>query len=132
MFTRQLSSTCVSCSYPLAQPPTSPSGGVTLDYERLDRMKIFESQSGLTRSPICLHHEGSSNVTTAIDKTNINQHQMYPSIRKAMEAGFITSDFDMDSHYRARRLQLTEKGNYIAKRLDEISISLTGKYVDSV
>ena len=88
-------------------------------------MRIFETQSGLSRLLIYLLYEGSSNVRTAIDAANIHEHQMYPSIRKATEAGLITSDFDQNSVYRERRLELTEKGRYIAKRLDEINMALT-------
>ena len=111
----------------LTQAPVSNNGGIRLKYERLDKMRIFETQSGLTRLLIYLLYEGSSNVTRAIDEANIYQHQMFPSIRKATEAGLITSDFDSESPYRARKLAVTDKGKYIAKRLDEIDIALASK-----
>lgn len=88
-------------------------------------MRIFETQSGLTRLRMYLLYEGPSNVTRAIDEANIYQHQIFPSIRKATEAGLITSDFDSDSPYRARKLELTDKGKYIAKRLDEINQAIS-------
>ena len=90
-------------------------------------MRLFETQSGLTRLLIYQLYEWSSNVSKAIDDANIYRHQMFPSIRKATEAGLITSDFDPESPHRARRLELTDKGKYIAKRLDEINDALSGK-----
>ncbi len=67
-----------------------------LKYEWLDKMRIFETQSGLTCLLIYLLYEGSSDFTRAIDQPNIYRHQMFQSMRKATEAGLITPDFDSD------------------------------------
>ena len=60
-----------------------------------------------------------------IDTANIHEHAVYPSIKKATALGLITSDFDPDSPHRARKLELTDKGKFIAKRLDEINQAIS-------
>ena len=96
----------------------------TIDKE-LEPMKVFETQSGLARLLIYIHLRGPTNVSNVIDIANIHEHAVYPSIKKATALGLITSDFDTESPHRARKLELTDKGKYIAERLDEINKALT-------
>ena len=93
--------------------------------KELEPMKVFETQSGLARLLIYIFLKGPTNVSNVIDIANIHEHAVYPSIKKATALGLITSDFDPDSPYRARKLELTEKGRYIAQRLDEINNALS-------
>ena len=98
----------------------------TIDKE-LEPMKVFETQSGLARLLIYIYLRGLINVSNVIDIANIHEHAVYPSIKKATGLGLITSDFDPESPHRARRLELTDRGKYITKRLDEINNALSGK-----
>ena len=41
---------------------------MSLKYERLDNMRIFETQSGLTRLLICMLYDGLSDVTRVTDE----------------------------------------------------------------
>lgn len=95
--------------------------------KELEPIKVLETQSELARLLIYIFLRGPTNVSSLIDTANIHEHAVYPSIKKATALGLITSDFDPDSPHRARKLELTDKGKYIAKRLDEINIALASK-----
>ncbi|MBX8635179.1 MAG: hypothetical protein KIY09_01905, partial [Thermoplasmata archaeon] len=62
-----------------------------------------------------------------IDASNIYPNVGYAAARKATELGLITMDFDPEAVHRTRKLELTEKGRYVAKRLDEINTAFSGK-----
>ena len=93
--------------------------------KELEPMKVFETQSGLARLLLFLYLEGPENMTLMIDTSNIYPNVGYAAARKATELGLITMDFDPIATYRTRKLQLTEKGRFIAKRLDEINNALS-------
>ena len=94
---------------------------------KIEPIRAFEKQSGLARLLLFLYLEGPGNMTWMIDASNIYPNVGYAAARKATELGLITMDFEPDAVHRTRKLELTEKGRYIAKRLDEINKAISGK-----
>ena len=93
--------------------------------DKIEPIRAFEKQSGLARLLLFLYLEGPGNMTWMIDASNIYPNVGYAAARKATELGLITMDFDPDAVHRTRKLELTEKGRYVAKRLDEINDALS-------
>lgn len=93
--------------------------------ERLEPIRAFEKQSGLARLLIFLHLEGSSNISSMIDRTNIQPNVAYIAVRKATEMKLITSTYDEVSNYRVRMLRLTDKGRRVANCLNELNDMLS-------
>lgn len=93
--------------------------------DKIEPIRALEKQSGLARLLLFLYLEGPGSMSWMIDTSNIYPNVGYAAARKATELGLITMDFDPKATYRTRKLQLTEKGRFIAKRLDEINKTLT-------
>ena len=66
-------------------------------------------------------------ISGVIGTANIHEHAVYPSINRRTTLGMITLVLGSDALYRTRGLELTEKGRYIARRLNEIKIALASK-----
>ena len=90
-------------------------------HERLEPIRVFEKQSGLSRLLIFLYLQGSRNISYTIDATNIQPNVAYTAVRKATDLKLITSDYGEESNYRVRKLELTDKGRKIAEHLSEIN-----------
>ena len=95
--------------------------------DKIEPIRAFEKQSGLARLLLFLYLEGPGNMAWMIDASNIYPNVGYAAARKATELGLITMDFDPDAVHRTRKLKLTDKGRYVAKRLDEINNALSNQ-----
>ena len=102
--------------------------------EQLERIKVIEKQSGLSRVLIFLYLEGSSNIEHVMDATNIHHNQAYAAIRKATDLKLMTSRYCEESNHRVRKLALTEKGETIAELLCKVNMvlcSIGGRAMES-
>lgn len=86
----------------------------------MDVLKVLEKQSGFMRLLFYLFKNDKKQITEIINNTDIPVHQLYASIEKGKELGLIDTVID-NSKYPARNLVfLTEKGEKVAQKLDEI------------
>ena len=95
--------------------------------DKIEPIRALDKQPGLTRLLPFLYLEGPGNMTWMTDTSNIYPNVGYAAAGKATELGPVTMDFDPDATYLTRKLQLTDRGRYIAKRLNDINNALSGE-----
>ena len=93
-------------------------------WEKLEPIRALETQSGLSRLLIYVYVRDSAvseGIVSVFDHAGIHPGTGFPALRKAIELGLMTSDYDDALSIRRRIIQLTDKGRRVAKHLKEIN-----------
>ena len=92
--------------------------------EKLEPIRAFETQSGLSRLLIYIYIRdfvASEGIVSVFDHAGIHPGTGFPALRKAIELGLMTSDYDDTLSNRRRMVQLTDKRRRVAKHLNDIN-----------
>ncbi|MHB1708747.1 MAG: hypothetical protein ACYCT2_04645 [Thermoplasmataceae archaeon] len=86
----------------------------------MDLIKVLEKQSGFLRLLIHLYVNGEKQITEILDDTNIPVHQLYASIEKGKDLGFVSATVNSSKYPPRSIISLTGKGKKVAEKLADI------------
>ena len=92
----------------------------------MQRIRVFEKQSGLLRLIVFLDEQDEYLLSKIWADAGISINQGYRSVEKAKQMGLIRQKVDASSYPPKNMISLTPKGKKVAELLKKIEVVLEG------